>query len=386
VDSLPFDLPESPISHKSRFPFVIMATKFLTPSSSNAASTRTGTLKSTATPSAAHTISPTSKTNNEDESDEADSSGISSDEDENEDEDGDAMALSGSHTLAGFEDEQCLAGLLDDDMFANETPQAVAGADTPDDDDTAYAGMDDLSDEGETGEADDDSIWQEAERDLIEEFEETERRRPSNSKIEFLGDMSFSMDETQIARELGLLRPDLDMGGELDFNVNMNDDPFVGLAPDDSLYHAMYDDAERALGLDADAVSGRPRQDSEDSTETKKRVRFLEPEATTMSRSSSMSSSEEQDPNDLFPDLFDARDDPALRRHFGLDVDIDASFHFDLDDAGSCYDFDGDEERLALALDDEASDEDSNFGSYSRSISHFLVTSLANKRQRRRRR
>jgi hypothetical protein len=81
-----------------------------------------------------------------------------------------------------------------------------------------------------------------------------------------------------------------------------------------------------------------------------------------------MSSSEEQDPNELFPDLFDAHSDPALRQQFGLDVDIDAAFQLDGSDTGSCFDFEGDEERMALALDDEESSNDSNYSGDSRSL------------------
>ncbi|KAK4553591.1 hypothetical protein LTR86_009387 [Recurvomyces mirabilis] len=280
-------------------------------------------------------------------------SDVSDDENMNDEtNEADVFALSNARIS-----EQHLAG-LDDDMF---TSDAVAGASVSgeDDDDDDYTGVADVSDDEEdVGEDNEDVVRRAAERDLIAEFDRAEQRRDTAEMAAEMDSMFLGTNQQDaLARELGLAS---DSAGPTEFNydVDMNDDPFVGLDLGDSLYRDMYDDAERALGIWDQASTPLARHNSEESTETKKRVRFAEPQET-FSRSSSMSSvDEDQDPNEIFPDLFDVQDDPALRQQFGLDVDIDAQFSFDFDDSGSVYDFDGDEERLAVVVDDEESDSD----------------------------
>ncbi|TKA74579.1 hypothetical protein B0A55_06313 [Friedmanniomyces simplex] len=268
---------------------------------------------------------------------------VSDADSEDEAEEGDSSANEGSDE----EDSQ-----PDGDMFEDDTMQAVAGAIASDEDDGDYAGVEDMSDDDEDADdANDQGVMRAAEQDLREEFERTEQRRNADSMTEDMDTMFLQEDEA-FARRLNLQSGESSQN-ESAFSVNLDDDPFVGLQFDDSLYQEMYDDAEKALGMCLSAEQQRDRQNREDSAGTKKRVRFLEPQET-LSRGSSMSSSD--DPNDLYPDLFDAQDDPALRRRFGLDVDLDANFRMDYSDAGSCYDFDGDEERMALAIDDEESD------------------------------
>ncbi|KAK3116310.1 hypothetical protein LTR53_003500 [Teratosphaeriaceae sp. CCFEE 6253] len=271
----------------------------------------------------------------------------------------DAFALPGAESLQE-KGSQRLAGLEAGDMFMDEDMQAVAGAQASDDENDGYAGVDDVSDDED--DVDDRSVMRAVEQDLRNEFEQAEQRRNADSLSTGMNTMLLQTSDA-LAQSLGLA-----VGGATSeswpnngFNVNLDDDPFVGLQFDDSLYQEMYADAERALGISADPAEERARQTSEDSAATKKRVRFLEPQET-LSRSSSTASS--VDPDDMYPDLFDAQDDPALRQQFGLDVDLDASFRADFSDAGSCYDFDGDEERMALAIDDESSDSDEDASSF----------------------
>ncbi|KAK0281819.1 hypothetical protein LTR35_002996 [Friedmanniomyces endolithicus] len=253
-----------------------------------------------------------------------------------------------------------LAGFASRDMFEDDTAQAVTGATMSDDDDGDYAGVEDLSDDEEDiGESNDLSVLRAAEQDLRDEFERTEQRRNADSMTDGMDTMFLQRDEA-FARRLGLQVGQSQPDG-LGFSVNLDDDPFVGLQFDDSLYQEMYDDAEKALGMGIGDEDQCNLQSREGSAGTKKRVRFQEPHETP-SRQSSMSNSD--DPNDLYPDLFDAQDDPALRQRFGLDVDLDANFRMDYSDAGSCYDFDGDEERMALAIDDEESDSDDPAGDF----------------------
>ncbi|KAK1820682.1 hypothetical protein LTR12_004846 [Friedmanniomyces endolithicus] len=289
-----------------------------------------------------------SDADSDEEAEEADSSADeASDEEESEP---DESALSDVRA------QLRLAGFASRDMFEDDTAQAVTGATMSDDDDGDYAGVEDLSDDEEDiGESNDLSVLRAAEQDLRDEFERTEQRRNADSMTDGMDTMFLQRDEA-FARRLGLQVGQSQPDG-LGFSVNLDDDPFVGLQFDDSLYQEMYDDAEKALGMGI----GNEDQCNLQSREGSAALRFQEPHKTP-SRQSSMSNSD--DPNDLYPDLFDAQDDPALRQRFGLDVDLDANFRMDYSDAGSCYDFDGDEERMALAIDDEESDSDDPAGDF----------------------
>ena len=184
-----------------------------------------------------------------------------------------------------------------------------------------------------------------------------EQRRSSNVMTEGMNEMLIQ-DEQALAQSLGLHTGDSLLDVPALNGFDMNDDPFLGLSQNDGLYQEMWDDAEEALALWRMPDTDLTRQGSQDSSSNKKRVRFEEV-TQTKSRSSSMSSSEDgEDANEAFPDLFDVQDDPAVRQRFGLDTDPDATFHYDLDDAASFYDFDGEEERLALELDEEESEDD----------------------------
>lgn len=272
-----------------------------------------------------------------------------------EDHEPDVFALPGA--LASEAKDHRLAGFEAGDMFASDTPQTSAGTSASGDDDD-YAGVDEVSDEDEVVETGRRNVRRAVEQDLIEEFERTEEQRETGAITEELDAMILQHDDATAARELGLAYAEIET--TFNFDVNMDDDPFVGLSAENSLYKKMYSDAERALGIWPLSAEIRGRQNSQGSIGSKKKVRFADGPHETFSRSSSISSAddEEEDAGEAFPDLFDVQDDPALRQQFGLDYDLDASFNADLSDAGSCYDFDGEEEKIALAIDDEESDSD----------------------------
>jgi len=284
-----------------------------------------------------------------DESDDDDSS--ASDEQDDSTKEADVFALSGEHSLAGH----CMNDTYRNDMF-----QATAGAEeeeevSPDGD---YADVENISDdEDSVGDLHDGRLMRSAEQDLIQEFERTEHKHNANTMTEGMNEMLIQDDA--LARRLSPnSASDSPAFGDEPlrgvFGIDMNDDPFLGLSQNDGLYREMYDDAEEALGLWRLPDSDRNQQKSQDTSSNKKRVRFEDIERT-VSRSSSLSS---EDANDAFPDLFAGQDDPAVRQRFALDMDPDAAFHYDFDDAASFYDFDGEEERLALELDEEESDDD----------------------------
>lgn len=286
----------------------------------------------------------------EDETGEDASSCVEEMDDDSGVEEPDAIALSDAQKWDSMNHEHRLAGLETGDTFMDDVSPTVAGASTDQEgisEDDEYAGVEDLSDgEESVGDSHDKNVLRSAEQDLIEEFEHTEERHNANDVTADMGTM-FLQDDAASARQLGLASNDVfeEVFGPLD----MNEDPFHGLPTHDDLYQDLHAEAETALAL----WRQTRRHNSADSAETKKRVRFAEPQETPSS-SSSMSSSE--DPSDAFPDLFADRDDATLKSRYAVDVDTDASFRQDYSDAGSCYDFDGDEERLALEIDDEDSD------------------------------
>jgi hypothetical protein len=253
-----------------------MATNFLNPtngtatgkqSQSNGPTARPSALRNTGATSGAQKVS--SNTENDDESDDADSNSNNDGDDENDE---DVFALSGTESFSDLNPEQTsLAGLLDDDMFASETSQTAAGAGTPDDDDNDYTGIEDLSDNEETGEGHEENIMLAAEQDLIDEFKRTEDRRNAHAMTNAVGGLFLEDDHAALARDLGLSYTGYagDASSDWNFNINMNDDPFVGLAPGDSLYNDMYGEAERALGMGHDSIPDRPRQNSDFVTQFK---------------------------------------------------------------------------------------------------------------------
>lgn len=287
------------------------------------------------------------------ETSEGDSSATAEHEDESQEEPDD-VALSDAQNLDALNAEQRLAGLHSGDIMFDDEPQAVAGAtatmtDSIGDDDD-YGDVEEISDDEESlADESDRKFRRAAEMDLIDEFERGEEQRDSNFVTSGMNGM-FLQDDDALARELSV-----NGGGEAQDeagpNIDLDEDPFLGLPAGDSLYQEMWDDAEDALALWRTTDETKTRDNSVESGLIKKRVRFMD----TRSRSSSMSSSE--DPNEVFPDLFAAQDDPMVRQRFALDVDPDATFQYDQGDAGSYYDFDGEEELLALEIDVDSDSE-----------------------------
>ena len=237
----------------------------------------------------------------------------------------------------------------------NDAAQAVAGAehhlDGSDDD---YADVENVSDsEASEYEADERSILKSAEHDLIDEFERTEDRRNTNIMTNDMNDMALHEDEA-LARRLSLQGTDSQVDG-FNFEIDMNEDPFCGLARNDNLYDDMWKEAESAIWRMPDSI--RSRETSDPSSTTQKRVRF----EATPARSSSMSGSD--DANEAFPDLFTAADDPTVKQRIALGLDVDFNVRpNDLNDNESFYDFEDEDERLAFELD-EASDSDEDLSS-----------------------
>ncbi|KAK5128350.1 hypothetical protein LTR85_003018 [Meristemomyces frigidus] len=297
------------------------------------------------------------------DADDDDSSAIEDTEDEGEGEPN-GVALSDAERRISGDNEQRLAGLEAGDMFMDDAAQGVAGAEMDDgeSEDDDYAGVEDVSDdEDSVDEPHSKNALRAAEQDLIDEFERTEERRDATSMTADMDTMFLQDNSHPRVRRLSLTSNGT-LPDAFDLNINMDDDPFLGLASHDSLYQDMFNEAEDTLASEDALASWRQpeRKDSEDSVGTKKRVRFMEPHET-RSRSSSLSS--EEDPSGGFPDLFDPQDDAMLRSRFGIDVDLDASFQHDYSDTGSYYDFEGEEERLALQIDDEESDTDADTSS-----------------------
>ncbi|GAB7355571.1 hypothetical protein MBLNU459_g6043t1 [Dothideomycetes sp. NU459] len=163
-------------------------------------------------------------------------------------------------------------------------------------------------------------------------------------------------DEETLARRLSLSSTSSDLA-----YLAFNDDNYLfsETAFDQSVAHL---DPDHLL-LDADLIFGDKtplaRQTSHESSTTQRRVRFQDE----LDMSDGNSSDSDQD-NDFFPDLFVQQDhlDPTFRAMIEDDHDL---YMDDDSDAASCWDFEADEMRL-LDMDDEDdddSDSDSSAGS-----------------------
>lgn len=273
-----------------------------------------------------------------------------SEDDNDDDHDGngdeeDVHALSGAQALDA---RQRLAGLQIEDMFVHDETPAVASTIADEDADNESIGDDPSSD----SDPEDEAMNRAVERDLIEEFESREHKRDvvklfSNPGANIFGGGSYGGDH-----DLGNfdLFGDPNRFGTLDMNI----DPYDGLTYESNEWHQMMLEAEGAMSTrDRDISIPTARKNSSDSADTKKRVRFMEPQDT-LSRSSSMSSSEEVDPSAMFPDLLEAA---AAAVANGNRESLANGVYEDFDDAVSCYDFDGDEDALDLDDDESTCDE-----------------------------
>lgn len=265
----------------------------------------------------------------------------------------DAFALSGAWRPGAGRAARRLAGyhINDENMFT-EASQVIGGAELDDlvSDDDDYAGVENVSD-GEDSEADVDesSILMSAEQDLIDEFERTEQRRNTNHVMSSMNGMAINEEQA--------LDRDLDLEGLQDLTwdhlleVDMDEDPFFGLPKDDTLYNDMWKEAESELWRMPEDVQTHKNSDTPNATQ--KRVRFED----LQSRSSSISSSE--DPNEAFPDLFAAADDPLVTQHLELFMQQDASLlRNGVDDSESFYDFEDEDEKFAFLVDEESDSDD----------------------------
>lgn len=290
--------------------------------------------------------------------------GESSAEDEHGDsaEEPDVSALSGAlrsrHTSR-------LAGITSDtrdtvhNKGSDEEMQALSGAERLEcENDDDYADVEDVSDsEGSDDGEDEHTVLRSAEQDLINEFERTEERRNADNMVVNLNGMGIDDDgDDVIARHLSMPAP-IDHLLDFGLDVNMNEDPFYGLANHDNLYRDMWNEAESEIWRMPESIRHRPNIDSNGN---QKRVRFEE----TRSRQSSTTSEEEEDPSDAFPDLFAASDNPAVKHRLALAVDQDIDIlRNDIDDNESFYDFEDEDERLAFELDED-SDSDGESSDY----------------------
>ncbi|KAF7188703.1 hypothetical protein HII31_09955 [Pseudocercospora fuligena] len=264
--------------------------------------------------------------------------------DEDSDDEPNAFALSGAPGPG--RNGQRLAGLDRKNAQLIDEEDAIAGA--VDDDD--YDGVEDVSDS-----EDEDSekvILRAAEQELIAEYES---KRPDTASSMSNGVTGLALTEDQdaaLARRLSLQSDD---GNDIFEELDFSQDPFGGLSASNSVYQQILADAEEDLASWRSPVSKLGRENSVQSNGNEKKVRFAE---TVSSRSSSLSS-EEEDPRDTFPDLFDDVEDPMLRSQFLLDTEMAID-----DDNASEFEYDLDQyEKGAYHVAQESDDSDSDISS-----------------------
>ena len=331
-------------------------------------------------------------TNNATESRPALPSGLASSEDEKDgaeadsednashastDDEADAEALSGVAKLT-VEPNGHLAGnpssdaLQDDDMMFLEDVdmmdmddiEASAGAEDSDvkslEDDDDYTGLDAISDdEDRSGEEIEKDMLKAAEADLRQEYLETETERTMQEEQDWYAEELNKAGYR--SRNLSIASEDDDPFG-LSAPLNLDEDPFQGAQLFDSEWQGLMDDAE--MNLWRMPNHDRAREDSFQSTDRPKRVRFAEgaPLSRSSSRSSSGSSDDEAD--DAYPDIFMDQDDPKIQRLLAQDRGEGDMTAYD-SDAGSVYDFEDDADRFAFEMDEESdsSEDDSDYDS-----------------------
>lgn len=285
-----------------------------------------------------------------------------------EGDDADVFALSNGRQQFSAERRSAGSKSSNEDVIMDDD---VAGAEQDSDDDDQYADVEDISDSevSDAGDVKESRVRRAAEGDLIGEFEREEQRKEqrkdTDSMSNAINDMAIDDDEARdiaIAQQLSL-QDIQDAESQINFNfeVNMNDDPFIGLNGDDSMYKAMWDEAEVAMWRRPGQYAGSPSQRPTAANGTQKRVRFEEVHDTASRASTPDSSDDEENNNNAFPDLFASQDDPIIQRHLALDLDEDNVLGpYDWNDNESCYDFDGEEESLAFQVDEEEDSDESD--------------------------
>ncbi|EME88556.1 uncharacterized protein MYCFIDRAFT_89221 [Pseudocercospora fijiensis CIRAD86] len=264
--------------------------------------------------------------------------------DDDSDDEPNAFALSGAPGPG--RNGQRLAGLDRKHAQLIDEEDAIAGA--VDDDD--YGGVEDVSDS-----EDDDSekvVLRAAEQELIAEFE-SQRPETANSMSNGMTGLTLTEDEdAALARRLSLQSDD---GNDIFEELDFSQDPFGGLSASNSVYQQILADAEEDLASWRSPAGKLARENSMQSNGNEKKVRFAE---TVSSRSSSLSS-EDEDPRDTFPDLFDEAEDPMLRSQFLMDTEMAID-----DDNASEFEYDLDQyEKGTYHISQESDDSDSDISS-----------------------
>jgi len=315
---------------------------------------------------------PSGLASSEDEKDGAEADGDDSESNASAEDDADAEALSGVAKLT-VEPNGHLAGntssdaLQDDDMMFLEDVdmmdmedfEASAGAEDSDvkslEDDDDYTGLDAISDdEDRSGEEIEKDMLKAAEADLRQEYLETETERTMQEEQDWYTEELNKAGYR--SRNLSIASEDDDPFG-LSAPLNLDEDPFQGAQLFDSEWQGLMDDAE--MNLWRMPNPDRAREDSFQSTDRPKRVRFAEgaPLSRSSSRSSSGSSDDEAD--DAYPDIFMDQDDPKIQRLLAQDRGDGDMTAYD-SDAGSVYDFEDDADRFAFEMDEESDSSEDN--------------------------
>lgn len=330
---------------------------------------------------------PSGLTSNDDEQDgSAGTDGSANEGRASAEDEADVVALSGVAKLT-MEPTEHLAGespsdaLQDDDMMflddvdmMDSTPGSEGADDLSAKDfeiDDDYTGLEAISDDERSGEEIEKDMLKAAETDLRQEYLEQEasmaRQQESDWFAEELNEAGYRSRNFSIGSDeddpFGLSAP-----------LNLNEDPFQGAQLFDSQWQGLMDDAE--LNLWRMPHSDRPREDSFNSTDRPKRVRFAEgaPLSRSSSRSSSGSSDDEDDNNNQYPDIFMDQDDPKIQQLLAQDRG-DADMNDYGSDAGSVYDFEDDADRFAFEMDEESDSSEYDSDSERMFLSFFLLLS-----------
>jgi hypothetical protein len=308
---------------------------------------------------------PSGLAGSEDERDGAQASSDANEGRASAEDDADAEALSGVAKLT-VEPNEHMAGnpssdsLQDDDMMFPEDEDmmdmdmdASAGAEDSDvkslEDDDDYTGLEAISDDDEkTGEEIEKDMLEAAEADLRQEYLETETERTLQEESDWYAEELNKAGYR--SRNLSIASEDDDPFG-LSAPLNLDEDPFQGAQLFDSEWQGLMDDAEMNLWRMPDP--DRAREDSFQSTDRPKRVRFAEGEPLSRSSSRSSSGSSDDEADDAYPDIFMDQDDPKIQRLLAQDRGDGDMAGYD-SDAGSVYDFEDDADRFAFEMDEES--------------------------------
>ena len=221
--------------------------------------------------------------------------------------------------------------------------------------DEDYADVEDVSDSETSNDEEnvEKEVLRSAEKDLIDEYKKVEQHRDASV-------MTHVMNDIAIGHE-GSSSPSVEKQLDFDFEVDMNDDPFVGLTEQDTLYRDMWTEAEVAMWRRPDTNPGAASVPNY--AANTKRVRFEEVKSHKSSESG-WSDDAEDEANETYPDLFAPQDDPALKRRYAFDADEDFNGQTDaFGDGDSTFDFEDEDEKFAFQLDEESDSDDEEMAS-----------------------